>query len=349
MPHNIELSKPIFDGMMTAMCMHRPHEPLQLSRVGIPEIKSGQILVRVKACGVCRTDLHILDAELPMHKTPLIPGHEVVGEVVNVGNQPHLFSYGDRVGIAWLGKTCGQCAYCLGKHENLCDRPQFTGYDNDGGYAEYIAADANYCFRIPDQYDDIHAAPLLCAGLIGYRAYAMTNGGERIGLYGFGAAAHIVAQIAVQQGKQIYAFTRPGDIRTQQFARSLGAIWAGDSNQRPPAKLDAAIIFASSGDLIPLALAASRKGASVICAGIHMSDIPGFPYSLLWGERSVRSVANLTRADGLAFFELIKQYPVRINAVRYALQDANQALNDLRAGAFDGASVLVPGLERNNI
>jgi propanol-preferring alcohol dehydrogenase len=342
MSHIIGHAKPVFDGMMTAMCMHRPNEPLRLSRVPIPEIKDGQLLIRVRACGVCRTDLHILDAELPIHKTPLIPGHEVVGEVVNVGTQSHLFSYGDRVGIAWLGKTCGHCAYCLSKHENLCDKPQFTGYDNDGGYAEYVAADATYCFQIPGQYDDIHAAPLLCAGLIGYRAYTMIIGAQRIGLYGFGAAAHIIAQIAIQQGKEVYAFTRPGDTPSQDFARSLGATWAGDSNQLPPAKLDAAIIFAASGELVPLALAATRKGASVVCAGIYMSDIPGFSYSLLWGERSVRSVANLTRADGAAFFASVKQYPVQINVVRYALTDANQALNDLRAGAFDGVAVLVP-------
>lgn len=342
MAQNIGNSKTAFDSMMMAMCMLRPKAPLQQVRLPIPAIKSSELLIRVKACGVCRTDLHILDGELPMHKTPLILGHEVVGQVVSVGSQVRRFAYGDRVGVPWLGRTCNHCGYCLEKHENLCDNPEFTGYDRDGGYAEYIAADAHYCFHIPDQYDDVHAAPLLCAGLIGYRAYAMTVDARRIGLYGFGAASHIVAQIAVQQGRQVYAFTRPGDDSSQKFARQLGAIWAGDSNVVPLVKLDAAIIFAPSGDLIPQALAATRKGAPVICAGIHMSDIPGFPYSLLWGERCVRSVANLTRDDGTAFFALAKKIPIHVNVNQYALSDANTALEDLRSGAFDGAAVLVP-------
>ena len=330
------------DGTMLAMRMDAVGQALSLSRMPIPLPGDGELLIRVTACGVCRTDLHIADGELPLHRSPLILGHEVVGKVVLAGKRVQQFSSGNRVGVPWLGSTCGHCPYCNEQHENLCDSPSFTGYDRDGGYAEYIVADANYCFRMPDSYDDLHAAPLLCAGLIGYRAYAMTGAGQHLGLYGFGAAAHIVAQIAVQQGKQVYAFTRPGDLRSQEFARSLGAVWAGDANVAPPGKLDAAIIFASSGELIPQALAATRKGATVVCAGIHMSDVPRFPYSLLWGERCVRSVANLTRADGEAFFALAEQVPLHIHVVPYAMKDANQALNDLRAGAFDGAAVLVP-------
>lgn len=337
-----EQSRLVFDGKMTALTLHHQGEPLRVERIPVPPVNEDQILIRVKACGVCRTDLHILDGDLPMHRAPLILGHEVVGEVVNVGSQVTQFSYKDRVGVPWLSRACGRCEYCLEGRENLCDQPRFTGYDRDGGYAEYVAADANFCFLIPDQYDDAHAAPLLCAGLIGYRGYAMTSGARRLGLYGFGAAAHIVAQIALHQDKQVYAFTRPGDLRTQYFARALGVTWAGDSDRLPPARLDAAIIFASAGELVPLALSATRKGATVVCAGIHMSDIPQFPYSLLWGERTVRSVANLTRADGIGFFDLLKKIPIHVNVVRYALKNANSALEDLRLGAFDGAAVLIP-------
>lgn len=327
---------------MLAMCLDRPGQPLRAARLPVPLPAPGELQIRVTACGVCRTDLHIADGELPVHQTPLVLGHEVVGRVSAAGSLAQAFSIGDRVGVPWLGGTCGQCNYCREKHENLCDIPSFTGYDRDGGYAEYIVADANFCFRIPDHYDDLHAAPLLCAGLIGYRAYAMSGAGQHLGLYGFGAAAHIVAQLASQQDKQVYAFTRPGDTRSQAFARALGAAWAGDAGCQPPVQLDAAIIFAPAGELIPQALAATRKGATVVCAGIHMSDIPRFPYALLWGERCVRSVANLTRADGEAFFALAAQIPLQTRVVRYAMRDANQALDDLRAGAFDGAAVLVP-------
>lgn len=331
-----------FDGTMLAMRMLHPKQPLKAMRIPIPPLKDGELLIRIKACGVCRTDLHILDGELTERHLPLVLGHEVVGEVVCVGSGSHSFCNGDRVGVPWLGHTCGRCSYCANGDENLCDHPEFTGYDRDGGYAEYIAADARYCFKIPDQYDDLHAAPLMCGGLIGYRAYSMVADCERLGLYGFGAAAHIVAQIAVSQGKKVYAFTREDDIRTQKFALSLGATWAGGSNLKPPQQLDAAIIFAPAGELVPQALATTRKGATVICAGIHMSDIPRFPYSLLWGERSIHSVANLTRADGEAFFKIAEQIPLKISATRYALQDANLALDDLRAGRLEGAAVLMP-------
>ena len=336
------LSQSSFDGTMLAMCMHLPGQPLQPTRIPIPPLKDGELLIRVKACGVCRTDLHILDGDLTERHLPLVMGHEVVGEVVCVGSHSHSFSNGDRVGVPWLGHTCQRCGYCIDQRENLCDRPEFTGYDRDGGYAEYIAADARFCFRIPDRYDDVHAAPLLCAGLIGYRAYSMVKDCNRLGLYGFGAAAHIVAQIAAHQGKKVYAYTRPGDTRSQKFARSMGAVWAGGTDQKSPVKLDAAIIFAPAGELVPQALASTRKGATVVCAGIHMSDIPSFPYALLWGERSVRSVANLTRADGEAFFKLAEKIPLKINATVYALRDANQALGDLRSGKLNGAAVLVP-------
>jgi propanol-preferring alcohol dehydrogenase len=331
-----------FDGSMMALTLPHANAPLDFGRVPIPPLKPGQMLLRVKACGVCRTDLHIVDGELPAHKSPLIPGHEIVGEVVCIGDAEHGFSNGDRVGVPWMGHTCGQCYYCSTAQENLCDHPQFTGYDRDGGYAEYVAVDPAYCFRIPDSYDDLHAAPLLCAGLIGYRAYSMVSQSTRLGLYGFGAAAHILAQIALYQGKKVYAFTRPGDVRTQEFARSLGVNWAGDANAKAPMQLDAAILFAPSGELIPQALAATRKGATVVCAGIHMSQIPAFSYDLLWGERCLRSVANLTRADGEAFFALAAQIPLKVSVTRYAMQNANAALDDLRAGNFEGAAVLTP-------
>ncbi|QDZ30506.1 zinc-dependent alcohol dehydrogenase family protein [Noviherbaspirillum sp. UKPF54] len=327
---------------MRAMLLDHPHAPLRAARVPIPVPGADEVLIRVGACGVCRTDLHIADGELPPHKSPLIMGHEVVGTVVAAGERVRRFSIGDRVGVPWLGGTCRHCAYCAAQHENLCDTPQFTGYDRDGGYAEYAAADARYCFALPSRYDDIHAAPLLCAGLIGYRAYAMAGDARRLGLYGFGAAAHIIAQVACRQGREIYAFTRPGDTRSQQFARSLGAVWAGDSTAMPPQPLDAAIIFAPLGALVPAALAATRKGATVVCAGIHMSDIPSFPYALLWGERSVRSVANLTRADGDAFFSLAQEIDIQTAPVAYPLEEANRALAELRAGQFDGAAVLLP-------
>ncbi len=330
------------DGTMQAMLLDRPRQPLRSVRIPIPFPSEFDILIRVGACGVCRTDLHIVDGELTPHRQPLIPGHEVVGIVVHLGELVGQFAVGDRVGVPWLGGSCRHCGFCIGRRENLCDHALFTGYDRDGGYAEYAVADARYCFALPSRYDDLHAAPLLCAGLIGYRAYAMTGDARRLGLYGFGAAAHIIAQVAVAQGREVYAFTRPGDTRSQEFARSLGAAWAGDSTTTPPAELDAAILFAPLGALVPLALRASAKGATIVCAGIHMSDIPAFPYSLLWGERSVRSVANLTRADGEAFFALAQQIEIRTSPVPFSLQDANAALAALRAGEFDGAAVLLP-------
>ncbi|HJW57775.1 MAG TPA: zinc-dependent alcohol dehydrogenase family protein [Burkholderiaceae bacterium] len=327
---------------MRAMLLDKPGTPLRLARVAIPFPSEHEVLIRITACGVCRTDLHIVDGELPPHRLPLIPGHEVVGVVVHAGELVGQFTVGERIGVPWLGGSCRHCGFCRENRENLCDHPVFTGYDRDGGYAEYAVADARYCFSLPSRYDDLHAAPLLCAGLIGYRAYAMTGNARRLGLYGFGAAAHIIAQVARQQGRRIYAFTRPGDLRSQIFARSLGAAWAGDADATPPEPLDAAIIFAPSGALVPKALAATRKGATIVCAGIHMSDIPGFPYALLWGERSVRSVANLTRADGDAFFALANEIEIRTSPVLFALEDANRALDALRAGEFDGAAILLP-------
>lgn len=328
---------------MLAMVLERPGEALRAVALPVPEPGPGEVLVRVLACGVCRTDLHIADGELAPHLLPLVPGHEIVGSVVRLGAGAEGLRPVQRVGIPWLGGTCRHCGYCTGGRENLCDAARFTGYDRHGGYAEYTVADARYCLPLPDAYDDLHAAPLLCAGLIGYRAYAKAGDARRIGLYGFGAAAHIVAQVARLQGREVFAFTKPGDVRSQEFARALGAAWAGGADERPPALLDAAILFAPSGALVPQALAASAKGARIICAGIHMSDIPSFPYRLLWGERRVESVANLTRADGEAFLQLVAGGQVRTSAVAYPLRAANEALADLRAGRFDGAAVLVPG------
>ncbi len=328
------------DDTMLAMVLQQPRQPLTPMRVPIPIPADHEILIRVRSCGVCRTDLHIVDGELPPHRLPLIPGHEVVGIVARAGRLVEGFAIGDRVGVPWLGGSCGTCIYCRERRENLCDAARFTGYDRDGGYAEYMTADARYSFHLPARYDDMHVAPLLCAGLIGYRAYQMTGNAKDIGLYGFGAAAHIIAQLAQHQGRRIYAFSRQGDMRSQQFARALGAVWAGASNTMPPIQLDAAILFAPAGELIPQALATVGKGGSVVCAGIHMSDIPGFPYALLWGERCVRSVANLTRADGEAFLRLAEECPLQTTPVQFALEDANLALEALRAGTFDGAAVL---------
>jgi alcohol dehydrogenase, propanol-preferring len=301
------------------------------------------VLVRVHACGVCRTDLHLLDGEVEIPKPPIVPGHQVVGTIIDRGEgapdseQPRI---GARVGIPWLGWTCGQCRFCLTGRENLCERARFTGRDIDGGFAEFAVADERYCFPLPDGYSDLQAAPLLCAGLIGYRALRMTGEAERIGLYGFGASAHIIAQVARFQGRRVFAFTRPDDESTQAFARELGAEWAGSSLQAPPEELDAAIIFASAGELVPTALRAVAKGATVVCAGIHMSDIPSFPYDILWGERSVRSVANLTRQDARELLALAPGIPVRTEVRRYALGDAGQALQDLRDGRLRGAAVI---------
>jgi alcohol dehydrogenase, propanol-preferring len=327
---------------MKAMLLDRPGARLRLAEVPVPAQGPGQVLVEVAACGVCRTDLHVVDGELAEAKLPIVPGHEVVGRVIAAGAGVDRFEQGQRVGIPWLGATCGHCRFCASAHENLCDAARFTGYQIDGGYAEYTVADARYCFALPGGYGDAEAAPLLCAGLIGYRTLRMAGEGTQIGIYGFGAAAHIVAQVAAHQGREVYAFTRPDDLEAQAFARELGAVWAGGSTERPPAELDAALIFAPVGALIPIALAAVVKGGVVVAGGIHMSDIPSFPYGLLWGERAVRSVANLTRADAEEFLALAPTIPVRCAVRRYPLAEANQALDDLRAGRLRGAAVLVP-------
>ena len=332
---------------MAAMVLSAPGEGLRLARRPIPQLSEHDVLLKVGACGVCRTDLHIVDGDLPAHLPGVVPGHEIVGRIVAAGAQARRFAPGQRVGVPWLGGTCGACPYCRGGRENLCDRARFTGYDRDGGFAEYAAADERYCLALPDEYDDAHAAPLLCAGLIGYRAFAMTDGGGPLGLYGFGAAAHIITQLAVRLGRTVFAFTRPGDIGSQTFALSLGASGAGASGERPPALLRSAIIFAPVGQLVPEALACSAKGATIVCAGIHMSDIPAFSYGLLWGERCIRSVANLTRKDGEEFFRLATEHPVRTTPVCFPLGQAQQALDDLREGRFDGAAVLIPGADNH--
>lgn len=329
---------------MKAMAVGRPGQGLVAVDLPLPEPGDHDVRVQVLACGVCRTDLHILDGELAPRHPGIVPGHEVVGRVLALGRLARRFQIGDRVGIPWLGGTCGHCAYCASGRENLCDTPVFTGYDRHGGFAQYAVADERFCFTLPDRYDDVHAAPLLCAGLIGYRAYRMSGvtGAMRLGLYGFGAAAHIICQLAVALGQQVYAFVRPGDQRSQDFALQLGACWAGTSDTRPEVALDAALIFAPVGSLVPAALRATRKGGVVVCAGIHMSDIPSFAYALLWGERSVRSVANLTREDGEAFFSTIARHPVVTHVQPFALDQANAAIAALRAGGLDGAAVLVP-------
>lgn len=323
------------------MILERPGQPLVPRELPIPEPGPGQVLLRVRACGVCRTDLHIVDGELPNPKLPLILGHQIVGEVVQKGPGAERYQIGQRVGVPWLGWTCGECRFCQSGRENLCDRARFTGYTLDGGYAEYAVADERYCFPIPEDYPDEQAAPLLCAGLIGYRALRFTAGARRLGFYGFGAAAHILTQVAVWQGRAVYAFTRPDDVEGQAFARSLGAVWAGGSDQLPPEPLEAALIFAPVGALVPQALRAVEKGGVVVCAGIHMSDIPSFPYALLWEERVIRSVANLTRQDGEEFLQLAPQVPVHTQVQLYPLSEANQALEDLRTGRVRGAAVLV--------
>ncbi|MGH3013090.1 MAG: zinc-dependent alcohol dehydrogenase family protein [Gaiellaceae bacterium] len=322
---------------MRAMVLDRPGTALRAAELPAPEPGPGQVVVAVDACGVCRTDLHVVDGELPEPKLPLVPGHQVVGRVAAAGD---LFAAGERVGVPWLGWTCGECRYCLSGRENLCDRARFTGYQLDGGYAELVAADERYCFPVPEGYDDLQAAPLLCAGLIGYRALRLAGEPERLGLYGFGASAHIVTQVARYQGRRVFAFTRAGDDEAQSFGRSLGAEWAGDALGPPPEELDAAILFAPAGGLVPAALAAVAKGGVVVCAGIHMSDIPSFPYDLLWGERVLRSVANLTRRDGEEFMELAPRVPVRTEVETFALGEANEALARLRDGTIRGAAVL---------
>jgi propanol-preferring alcohol dehydrogenase len=327
---------------MKAMVLERPGERLRLAELPVPEPDAGQILVEVEACAVCRTDLHVIDGELPDPKLPLVPGHEIVGKVARAGRGVDWFRKGDRVGIPWLGYTCARCRYCVAGQENLCDAARFTGYQIDGGYAEYTVADARYCFPIHGDYTDAEAAPLLCAGLIGYRSLGIAGDALRLGIYGFGAAAHIVAQVARHESREVYAFTRAGDVAAQDFARELGAVWAGSSDERPPAELDAAIIFAPVGALIPAALQAVRKGGVVVAGGIHMSDIPSFPYRILWGERMVRSVANLTRRDAEEFLALAPKVPVRTATELFPLAEANEALDRLRTGRLRGAAVLVP-------
>lgn len=325
-----------------AMVLAAAGRPLERRRLIWRQPRSGELLLKVHACGVCRTDLHVVDGELPHPKLLLVPGHEVIGTVVALGEGVDHFRVGDRVGVPWLGYACGTCEYCCTARENLCESAGFTGYQRDGGYADYMAADARFCFSIPASYSDESAAPLMCAGLIGYRALCKTGDASRLGLYGFGAAAHILAQVAHYQGRRVFAFARPGDETAMSFARQLGAVWAGPSDQQPPEALDAAIVFAPIGALVPAALRAIRPGGRVICAGIHMSDIPSFPYELLWREREIVSVANLTRRDGVEFLALAPKVPVRTETVRYAMADANKALTDLRSGNIRGAAVLVP-------
>ena len=328
--------------VMRAMVLEAPSQPLQARQVPVPEPGPQQVLIRVQACGVCRTDLHILDGELKEAKLPLIPGHQIAGTVVRVGRDVDRFDLGERVGVPWLGFTDGTCRYCRRGQENLCDHPLFTGYTIDGGFAEYAVADQRYCFPLPESYPDAEAAPLLCAGLIGYRTYRLAGENvERLGIYGFGAAAHIVAQVAVHEGKEVFAFTSPGDVAAQNFALRLGAVWAGDSSELPPVPLDAALIFAPVGPLVVAALRATTKGGVVVSGGIHMSDIPSFPYSLLWEERVVRSVANLTRRDGEEFLAIAPQVPVKTEVQTFPLEEANEALERLRRGQLQGAAVLV--------
>lgn len=327
---------------MKAMALLAAGEALSAIELPVPVAGPGQVLIRVEACGVCRTDLHLIDGDLPDIAMPLIPGHEIVGRVAALGGSVSGLALGQRVGVPWLGWTCGQCPYCADHRENLCDAARFTGYQIPGGYAEYTVADARYCFPVPDSEDAAHLAPLLCAGLIGYRALRMAGAAHRLGVYGFGAAAHLITQVARWQGREVYAFTRAEDVESQAFARSLGAIWTGASTAMPPQALDAALLFAPVGALVPAALRAVRKGGTVVCAGIHMSDIPAFPYSILWGERQIVSVANLTRVDGEEFLALASQVPVRSDIRPFPLASANEALTLLREGRLQGAAVLIP-------
>jgi len=326
---------------MRAMVLDKPKQPLQLRDMPKPKSAVGQVLVRVATCAVCRTDLHVADGELPDPKLPLILGHQIVGHIEEIGDGVKGFSIGDRVGIPWLGWTDGECPYCRSNRENLCDRARFTGYTIDGGYAEFTVADARFCFHLPDRYNDVEVAPLLCAGLVGYRSYRKTGEARRLGIYGFGNAARLIVQIALYEGREIFAFTRPGDKSGQELARKMGAVWAGGSDEMPPVKLDAAIIFASVGALVPAALRALAKGGIVVCGGIHMSDIPSFPYADLWGERVICSVANLTRRDGEEFLEIAPRVPVRTETEIFPLEQANTALNRFRSGQLNGTAVLV--------
>lgn len=332
---------------MRAMVLDKPQQPLKLRDVEKPTPAKGELLVRVVTCAVCRTDLHVVDGELANPKLPLIPGHQIVGYVEEIGEEVNSkFKVGDRVGIPWLGWTDGECVYCRSNRENLCDRARFTGYTIDGGYAEFTVADARFCFHLPDRYNDVEVAPLLCAGLIGYRSYRKTGDTRKLGIYGFGNAAHLIAQIALYEGRELFVFTRPGDVATQQSAKALGAKWAGGSDQMPPEKLDAAIIFASVGLLLPAALRALAKGGIVVCGGIHMSDIPSFPYADLWGERVITSVANLTRRDSEEFFEIAPRVPVQTETERFPLEQANVALDRFRAGELKDTAVLLLDLNQ---
>jgi propanol-preferring alcohol dehydrogenase len=326
---------------MRAMVLEKPRQPLVLRDVPKPNPEAGQLLVRVATCAVCRTDLHVVDGELPDPKMPLILGHQIVGRIEQIGDHLDRFSVGERVGIPWLGWTDGECVYCRSSRENLCDRARFTGYTIDGGYADFVVADARFCFRLPEQYGDVDVAPLLCAGMLGYRSYRKTGDAHRLGIYGFGNAAHLIAQIAIYQGREIFAFTRPGDKVGQESARKLGTTWAGGSDEMPPKKLDAAIIFAPVGALVPAALRALAKGGTVVCGGIHMSDIPSFPYAELWGERAIYSVANLTRRDGEEFLDIAPRVPVRTETETFPLEEANSALERFRAGELDATAVLL--------
>ena len=324
------------------MVLEKSREPLRYIERSDPRPGDGEVRIRVAACGVCRTDLHVVDGELPHPKLPLVPGHEIIGRIDEVGDHVKALEVGQRVGVPWLGKTCGECQYCRSGRENLCDRPLFTGYTRDGGYATHVVADARYVFALPEDGDDVATAPLLCAGLIGWRSLKMAGGGKNLGLYGFGAAAHIIAQVARWQGREVFAFTRRGDDAAQVFARELGACWAGNSDEFPPQPLDCAIIYAPVGALVPTALHAVRKGGRVVCAGIHMSDIPSFPYEILWHERELKSVANLTRQDGDEFFRIVSNAGIKTQTSPYSLDHANEALADLRNGRLHGAAVLVP-------
>jgi alcohol dehydrogenase, propanol-preferring len=335
-------------GSPASKCMrlHQPRSQLVQELRPLPVVQPGQVLLRVRACGVCRTDLHVVDGDLPFLGAPLVPGHEIVGEVIAQGAGISI-PLGTRLGVPWLGYTCGQCKFCLLGEENLCDRARFTGYHLDGGYAEHVVADARYCFELPPSIDDTHAAPLLCAGLIGYRSYRKTGNARRLGVYGFGNAAHLIAQIALYEGRELFVFTRPGDTKTQQSAKALGAKWAGGSDEMPPKKLDAAIIFASVGPLVPAAMRALAKGGVVVCGGIHMTDIPSFPYTDLWEERVITSVANLTRRDGDEFLELAPRVPVKTHTETFPLEQANTALNRFRAGELEGTAVLIVNTDAN--
>jgi propanol-preferring alcohol dehydrogenase len=326
---------------MRAMVLEAQKQPLIEKDIPKPKPDKGQLLIKVSACGVCRTDLHVVDGDLTEPVLPLIPGHQIVGTITDASHSHGQLKKGAKVGVPWLGWSCGKCKFCISDRENLCENARFTGYQINGGFAEYCVADERFCFPIPGGYPDLQAAPLLCAGLIGYRSYRMTGNAQKIGFYGFGAAAHVIAQVAIYEGREIYGFTRPGDKSGMEFAKKLGAVWAGESGQLPPEKLDAAIIFAPVGDLVPAALKALDKGGVVVCAGIHMSDIPSFPYSILWEERVIRSVANLTRKDGEEFLALAPKVPVKTEVHPYPLADANQALDDLREGRFNGAAVIV--------